>query len=244
MFEMGHTYNKKNIEYYVNTHGCWIEVNHKINQNDRPTMGNGRGGPEAIAHYMYEKVNGKVPEHFRLYNKCKNKRCINPDHYSAVEKGKTIMTDEIKIWPGGKGEYNINWNGGVADYPAHSKMKRNRLEKLKQTKGKCEICGEKATKIHHIDGSKDNHLLDNLIAMCDQCHWTIHTGDQTNKYVKEYGMNLSAMVKRYGGEVKTYRQLHKLGRLHGYLEDRKAFEINKIKNLFIEDQEKEKVGVK
>jgi len=43
-----------------------------------------------------------------------------------------------------KGKRNGNWKGGTAEYPNHYEMKKNRLIKLQQTKGKCEACRKRA----------------------------------------------------------------------------------------------------
>jgi hypothetical protein len=73
-----------------------------------------------------------------------------------------------------KGKKNNLWKGGVAEYPNHYQMKKNRLIKLEQTRRKCEICGKVGTDIHHKDGSKNNHSLENLILLCTKCHINIH----------------------------------------------------------------------
>jgi len=72
------------------------------------------------------------------------------------------------------GEKNGMWKGGVAEYPNHFILKKRRLEILKRAKGKCEICGESAYEVHHIDFSKNNHSLDNLIYLCRNCHLALH----------------------------------------------------------------------
>jgi len=73
-----------------------------------------------------------------------------------------------------KGEKNVNWKGGIAEYPDHYKLKTNRKEILKKVGGRCEMCGGVAKIVHHKDESKDNHELDNLMALCYPCHVAIH----------------------------------------------------------------------
>jgi len=68
------------------------------------------------------------------------------------------------------GENNPRWNGGNSEYPNHAEFKRARIIVLKNTKGKCEVCGEPAKLVHHIDGDKSNHSINNLIALCLECH--------------------------------------------------------------------------
>ena len=107
---------------------------------------------------------------------------------------------------GGRGAHNSHWNGGVAQYPNHSEMKRQRLKVLQRTKGKCEICGESARSIHHIDEDKSNHTLDNLLAVCTKCHGTIHSGDnashggarRTSKFKRLYGYTIKEMAALIG----------------------------------------------
>ncbi len=111
----------------------------------------------------------------------------------------------------------------VSEYPHHSQMKRNRLEKLKEANGKCEVCGKEAGYIHHLDESKDNHKMENLAVLCMKCHSILHA-DRTNapekstKYSREYGMTLIEMINTYGGVYSTYMKLHKKGLLHQELD--------------------------
>ena len=118
-----------------------------------------------------------------------------------------------------RGPKNPRWNGGTSEYPNHSQMKRNRLEKLKQAHNKCEVCGGEAFCIHHIDESVDNHDLDNLAILCRKCHSILHAGRQnTSKYTREYGMTLHEMTDKFGGSPGVYYHLHKKGTLHGFIE--------------------------
>ena len=122
-----------------------------------------------------------------------------------------------------KGERNCNWKGGVATYPNHGEMKRNRLIKLQEAKGKCEVCGEDAYFVHHLDGSKDNHNLENLAVLCRKCHMILHHGEhrKTSKYIRLYGMSLKEMAEKFGGNVNRYFDLHKKGLLKLYLQSEK-----------------------
>jgi len=226
MFEKGHQISKKPIEYYVDGKGCWNEINHKRSRYGYPMMGDpskGKPSPISIHRYIYKKHKGEIPENQRLYNACHNPTCINPDHWISVEKGKSIKKGDVNIWPGGKRENNSSWNEGAADYPEHKKMKRNRLIKLKETKGKCEICGASANKIHHIDGSKDNHELGNLIVMCNRCHGIVDSGRRNeSRYTREYGLSLVQMSEKYGKSINLYRKMHDRNELHNFLEKQKA----------------------
>ena len=59
-------------------------------------------------------------------------------------------------------------------YPNHHILKKNRLVKLEQTNGLCEVCGAIARHVHHLDKSIDNHDLENLQALCYGCHAKLH----------------------------------------------------------------------
>lgn len=96
-----------------------------------------------------------------------------------------------------KGKNNINWKGGVYLYKNHSLMKRNRLLKLNKIHWRCEECGEVADRVHHIDGTKHNHHLDNLMALCLHCHWRIHTKPKNkNKNFKPLGRPIKYGLKK------------------------------------------------
>ena len=70
-----------------------------------------------------------------------------------LKKGEDIemLTEESrkKMSEKKKGENNPRWNGGNSQYPDHAELKRVRVEVLKKSKGKCEIC-EKPAKIVHL----------------------------------------------------------------------------------------------
>ena len=97
-----------------------------------------------------------------------------------------------------RGPNNPRWNGGVSDYPDHYLMKLRRLERLKKARGKCEICGDPANSIHHIDENKANHNIDNFLAVCNHCHKVLHSKEPTagflgytSKYRRIYGMTIN-----------------------------------------------------
>lgn len=89
----------------------------------------------------------------------------------------------------------------ASGYPNHYTMKKNRIIKLKQAKGKCEVCGKPAYVIHHIDFSVDNHKLSNLIILCNHCHKIIHSkcrmGDEFAIYNLSNFKSLDDFVKYY-----------------------------------------------
>lgn len=155
------------------------------------------------------------------YNEiCKIKDCNNkisikkdqlcPKHYSRKRKhGNPLIKKETGFK---KGKNNINWNGGVSLYPNHSKMKKNRKIKLKQINYICERCKEnKAVVIHHIDNSKDNHELSNLMGLCHECHGVLGRGrkNSKSKYKKIYGLTLNEISKKYNVATTKIYYLHK-----------------------------------
>ena len=104
-------------------------------------------------------------------------------------------------------------------------MKRNRLLKLQEAKGKCEVCGEPASQVHHLDEDKANHKLENLAILCVRCHAILHTGptiraQSTSKYRRLYGMNLREMTEHFGGSETYYLMLHRKGQLAEFLSKR------------------------
>lgn len=82
------------------------------------------------------------------------------------------------------GETNPRWNGGNSEYPNHAEMKRIRLLKLRRMRAICEICGQPAYKIHHVDEDKSNHNIENLMVVCNECHGKIHSGTPRGNYKK------------------------------------------------------------
>lgn len=79
-----------------------------------------------------------------------------------------------------RGDEVWTWKGGISKYKDHYTLKRNRLEALKKAKYKCSICGVRANYTHHIDGSKDNHIQENLMPVCAKCHIRIHRIPERN----------------------------------------------------------------
>ena len=109
-------------------------------------------------------------------------------------------------------------------YPHHHLMKKNRVIKLQQTKGECEICGKSAQVVHHIDDSKDNHSLENLLAVCCKCHRALHHPDEvdavykTSKFIRLYGGSIAQIVKRTGLTSNKVYEMHYTHKLGQYLD--------------------------
>jgi hypothetical protein len=133
------------------------------------------------------------------------------------------------IMPFEKGVSNPRWNGGISEYPEHAWFKQQRLRVLKQSQGKCEVCGKPAKVVHHIDESKNNHYLKNLVALCNNCHWALHRKDdpqkscsKTSKYKRLYGYTLL-----------------ELANILGYKNERSIYYLIKTNKKYFEDKLKE-----
>jgi len=100
------------------------------------------------------------------------------------------------------GNKNPRWNNGNSEYPNHVLLKQRRLDVLCKAKGKCKVCKEMAYVVHHIDGEKANHTMENLVALCNPCHRAVHKNEigerqkQTSKYVRKYGMTQAQLAMR------------------------------------------------
>ncbi len=117
---------------------------------------------------------------------------------------------------GVKGELSHWWRGGIAEYENHSELKVNRKIVLKEAEYICSLCGEDATQTHHIDLSKDNHSVSNLLAVCVSCNLKHHP-KKTSKYKRIYGRTLDEMAKKINVSESTVRKHHKNGSLRKML---------------------------
>lgn len=158
-------------------------------------------------HYVYYNKQRK----FGHRHKCKVEDCnIITWKYEYCYKHKYRIDHNlsldlaIKCIP--KGERHMWWKGGIADYPNHFLMKKNRLIIL-MNNPKCEICGKKATEIHHRDGSKFNHELSNLMATCHKCNSGIRFRPNKSKYRNVFGKSLSELQKEYGNPYYYWKDL-------------------------------------
>lgn len=118
-----------------------------------------------------------------------------------------------------KGENNPNWKGGKSGYKDHWTMKKNRLIKIKQCQGKCEICNKKGLQVHHRDENKQNHSLNNLIFLCIKCHKRLHRGrrNSTTIWIRRYGFNAKELCKKLNCSWGTLQKWHKQGWINFFL---------------------------
>ena len=71
------------------------------------------------------------------------------------------------------GENSPCWTGG-GEYPRRVELKVNRLIALNDAGWACSACDGDADRVHHIDFSKDNHNIENLLPVCRPCHRKYH----------------------------------------------------------------------
>jgi len=86
-------------------------------------------------------------------------------------------------------------------------LKKNRLIKLRETGGKCEFCGAPANMVIHKDGSKSNHVVKNLTAVCRKCQGKNTRKRGKSKYKNIYGRIADMAAKMGVSEATLYKRL-------------------------------------
>lgn len=125
--------------------------------------------------------------------------------------GRSIKGIELTRKKGNNGELNYRWNGGIACYPDHHKMKKRRLIVLERDNYKCFSCGKKANEVHHLDLSKNNHSFENLVASCHKCN-SKHRNPSVN-YKDIYGRYGVQIQKELNISTNHLQHLHNNGEL-------------------------------
>lgn len=155
-----------------------------------------------IAEYRktYRIKNGLVREHkcsIRGCNKMINKKskyCAG--HKFRIEHNLPLdLSKNCRGMHAPKGKNNFMWKGGVAEYPNHYLMKKNRLIVL-MYHPKCEMCDKPAVCIHHRNGDKSDHRLSNLMASCIKCNAGIRFKPNNAKYFRLYGISFSEISSK------------------------------------------------
>lgn len=59
--------------------------------------------------------------------------------------------------------------------------------------GKCTVCDNPGTDVHHIDGRHGNMIFENLMFICFGCHWALHRGDIVRIIHKRVNQNQSTL---------------------------------------------------
>lgn len=133
--------------------------------------------------------------------------------YCQFHYGRKINNIPLTRPKGNKGSLNVNWNGGVSEYPNHYDMKKIRIQVLAEEKNTCHYCGAHTNQIHHKDHSRDNHVRENLTACCHRCNLSFAGPKKTSKYIRIYGQTLSGLAKRHSVSTITIFRWHKRGEL-------------------------------
>jgi len=69
----------KQLEFYVNYHGCWMCCSHFHKVNGYSTFKCDKKWTR-IHRYMYEKYYGEIPRGICVLHHCDNRGCCNPAH--------------------------------------------------------------------------------------------------------------------------------------------------------------------
>jgi hypothetical protein len=144
-----------------------------------------------------------------------NGNCSKPVYKNGFCKGhySTVFITGFK-----KKSKNPLWKGGVAFYPNHSLMKKQRKIILSQHP-LCAICGKPAQVIHHLDKSKSNHNINNLIPVCHKCHFgKFHKQAHKSKFSKVYGYSLAELARRQHTRYSHIYQKHIRGELSSLID--------------------------
>lgn len=186
------------------------------------------------SHWALKQRNG-IPVYKKdLYRKCVVPGCEEKPtrtglckfHNHRRSQGKSLMRPK-----GNGGSLNVHWRGGVADYPNHYLLKKNRLIVLEAANYTCEFCGSPTKQVHHRDHSKTNHAISNLVACCHSCNLLL-AGKARKKYESKYvrlygktGRELARELKMDAGRIK---ELHESGELSKMLTNMTPAEVSAV----------------
>jgi 5-methylcytosine-specific restriction endonuclease McrA len=102
------------------------------------------------------------------------KPCLWPRCPELVPLGSSYCAAHLKV----RSRQGLTGAGRSAQFA------RSRREVLRRQHGRCAVCGQTATAVHHI-GSVDDDRLENLQALCSDCHRAAHQrpipGDRAGK---------------------------------------------------------------
>ena len=119
-------------------------------------------------------------------------RAAHPEYRKrGAESHKNYLLSLAEQHPNGyvsddskNGENSGNWKGGLNTYPRCTEFQVNRLVVLNDADWECDVCGKEAKTAHHLDGTKDNHSIENLMPVCAGCHGEFHGGVIVNVEAK------------------------------------------------------------
>ena len=175
-------------------------------------------------HYELNRRNGAPVLKHTILTKCPVDGCGKTIpitrkmcKFHTIRKYNGTELDRPK---GNYGELNHRWNGGVAEYPNHYLMKKNRKIVLKEANYICRYCSKKADRVHHVDLSKDNHSIENLAPSCAKCNSNMRRSkNNTSKYIKEYGARAQDIATWLDYSTGNISRLHKDGKLESKISD-------------------------
>ena len=75
--------------------GCWTWTGTVQKLTDYPVMMRD-GVIISVRRFIYEKLIQKLPEGMMLFRRCKNKRCVNPEHMRVVKGRKPRSSSRSK----------------------------------------------------------------------------------------------------------------------------------------------------
>jgi HNH endonuclease len=97
---------KKELEYYINSNGCWIVTSHKPYKDGRVRLRD--NGKLTYAHIVvYKRVHGDIPDNKVVRHKCDNPQCCNPDHLELGTQADNVQ-DRYERNRSAKGSVNGN----------------------------------------------------------------------------------------------------------------------------------------
>ncbi len=157
-------------------------------------------------HYQYNYCRNHFTNFIRTGNplgklhKCLVENCTRLTkfkycflHSRRISKHRSLDLS-IHYYP--KGRKNFMWKGGIAEYPNHYLMKKQRLIVLKRHPI-CQKCKKrKSTQVHHRNGNKSDHRIKNLMASCQSCNSSIRFTPNNTKNYQKYGVSLYEIASK------------------------------------------------
>jgi len=168
-------------------------------------------------HYELNRIHG-TPYYKKPLKAIINCCVLGCDEIATVKemckfhRERWLKGTELTRPKGNSGHLNVQWKGGVAQYPNHHEMKKMRKIVLKESKYKCHFCGKPANEIHHEDLSKDNHSRGNLVACCRKCN-AQYRKPHTSKFKRMYGKTMKNIVKDLKLSYFNVMRLHRTNRI-------------------------------